>query len=87
MSTALHISIPSPGFYRTRLAKGGVWVPVLVYRPCPMDPEDGYPLDRYYQLRCLVDGKEVGFARVINDQVTDKLFGFLAVCCNLRLPS
>jgi hypothetical protein len=54
----LLIGEPSPGFYRMKRVKGGVWVPVLIYRPCPLDPYTGEPLQRWYHLRALVDGQE-----------------------------
>ena len=60
----LHISEPEPGWYRAKLTRGAVFVPVLVYRPCPIDPDYGYPLDRWRALRCLVDGEEVSSAEL-----------------------
>ena len=52
----LHISTPEPGHYQIKRVKGGVWVPVLVYRPCPFDPW-GWWVDRYYPLRIRLDGR------------------------------
>ena len=52
----LHISNPEPGYYQVRHVKGGVWVPVLVYRPCPFDPW-GWWVDRFYPLRIRLDGR------------------------------
>lgn len=33
------ISRPEPGFYKIRLVKGSPWAPVLIYQPCPVEPE------------------------------------------------
>ena len=59
----LHIDRPSPGTYRMKRTKGGIWVPVLIWRPCVCTiggelhdwTED---CDRFPQLRALVDGWE-----------------------------
>lgn len=59
----LHISIAEPGFFQVRQAKGAVQTPVLVYRPCPIDPHYGYPQQRWPQLQCMVDGKEISSGR------------------------
>ena len=52
------LSQPMPGWYRIKRAKGAVWTPVLIYRPCRMDPHTGEPLDRWYHLRALLGGYE-----------------------------
>lgn len=63
-TVTLHISNPEAGYYQVRLAKGAVWTPILVFRPCPIDPDYGYPMQRFPQLRCLVDGEEVSSRRL-----------------------
>ena len=45
---------PVPGWYRRRLVKGGPWVPVLLFVPCPLDPHTGEPLDRPRHPLCLI---------------------------------
>ncbi len=62
--TVLHISDPEPGFYQRKRVRGGVWTPVLVFRPCPMDPFHGYPMQRWPQLRCIEDGEEISSGRL-----------------------
>lgn len=55
---------PEPGTYRIRRAKGAVWVPVLIYRPCACTingPDEHLwqdDCDRYPPLTALVDGWE-----------------------------
>lgn len=55
---ALHIANPTPGHYRFKRVKGGAWCAAVIYRPCPIDFETWVPVDRWYPLRCLVDGIE-----------------------------
>lgn len=57
---------PEPGTYRIRKAKGGVYVPVLIYRPCACTvngPDEHFWIescDRYSrELLALLDGWEV----------------------------
>lgn len=63
-SMTFDLNRPTPGTYRARLAKGAVYVPVLIYRPCRCtvgDPEEHYwseTCDRYPRLSALVDGWE-----------------------------
>lgn len=45
---------PQPGFFKTRLVKGGPWVPALIYRPCPIDPSTGVHVDRHYHLEARI---------------------------------
>lgn len=44
---AIDLSNPQPGYYKTRLVKGGPWVPAVIYRRCPFvlpsDELDGRP--------------------------------------------
>lgn len=51
---------PIPGFYKMRLVKGGPWVPVVIWRPCPIEPnpETFQGIDRYPRLQCRVAGRE-----------------------------
>jgi hypothetical protein len=61
---SLHISRPEPGFYRMKRVKGGVWVPVRVWRPCrctiggEAEHEWSDACDRHPPLRALIDGHE-----------------------------
>lgn len=52
--SAHRVDQPVPGRYRRRLVKGGPWVPVLIFVPCPIDPYTGEQLDRSRRLLCLV---------------------------------
>ena len=64
------IDQPCPGFFRTRLVRGGPWVGAIIYQPCPfaaMPVVDGcgeddwfVPLDRSRPLSALIDGLDVG---------------------------
>lgn len=71
--SAPHVSEPVEGFYRMRLAKGGVFVAVRIWRGFGlqdgMEMSDGrdpdYPagkrnphIERGYHWRCLIDGVE-----------------------------
>lgn len=40
------INIPVAGFYKTKLVRGGPWVPVYLWFGCPHDPDTGEELDR-----------------------------------------
>lgn len=50
---------PVPGYYRTRLVRGGQEVPAFVWFGPPLDPETGRPLDRAHRLQCRVAGEDV----------------------------
>jgi hypothetical protein len=59
----LQIDKPEPGTYRIKRVKGGVWTPVLIWRPClctiGQDEHEWTPAcDRYPPLRALIDGWE-----------------------------
>lgn len=47
---------PQPGYYRTRLIKGGPTVPVRILQSCPIDPEFGFPTERSRPLYALCLG-------------------------------
>lgn len=49
---------PEPGLYKTRLVRGGLWVPAHVFWETPRDPETGEVMDRPLRLACLVAGEE-----------------------------
>lgn len=51
------IDQPRPGFYRRRLVKGGPFVAVRIFVPCPLDPWTGEPLDRPRVLSATVAGE------------------------------
>lgn len=51
---------PEPGFYRTRLAKGGPLVAAEIRHAPTPDPETGTPLDRSWMWSALVNGEPVG---------------------------
>ncbi len=40
-STPRHEGVPEAGFYKTRLVRGGPWVPVRLYVEREIDPETG----------------------------------------------
>jgi hypothetical protein len=37
---ARFLDVPEPGFYRTRMVRGGPWVPCLIWVDCPFELED-----------------------------------------------
>lgn len=51
------------GHYRTRLAKGAPFCPVLIFRPCPLELEGEtfQWIDRWHRLVLLVAGEERAF--------------------------
>ena len=48
---------PQPGFFKLRMVRGGPFVSALIYLPCMIDPDFGFPLDRARRLMALIDGK------------------------------
>lgn len=62
------LNCPEPGFFKLRMVRGGVWVPALIWQPCPMvipeDPNEEavgempsdwcYPIDPYRGPRALL---------------------------------
>lgn len=53
----LYTDRPQPGFYKTKLVKGGPWVPVRIWWEYPVDPHTGETLDRSPTLRCEKNGE------------------------------
>ena len=45
---------PQAGFYKTKMVRGGPWVPVRLWYGEPLDPETGERLDRSPRWQCLV---------------------------------
>lgn len=56
---APRVDQPEEGFYRTRLVKNGVWVPVKITYGPPRDPDTGETLDRSWRWTALRAGEEV----------------------------
>lgn len=52
------LAAPVPGKYRLRRRGTRVWVPAMIWRERPTDP-DGMAIDRPMRLRCVVGGEEV----------------------------
>lgn len=52
----LHVSTPTAGFYRVKLARGAVWSPVKLWFGPPLDPLTGEELDRSPRWQALVRG-------------------------------
>lgn len=52
----IHINEPEPGFYKTRLIKGGPFVPCRIWLEQPVD--DAGELCSEPKLRCEIDGRE-----------------------------
>ncbi len=52
----IHNDDPQPGWYRTKIARGGVWVPAQIWLEQDIDPSTGQLADdeRYY---CIVNGQ------------------------------
>jgi hypothetical protein len=60
------IESPEPGFFKMRLARGGPWVPAIIYQPCPIEfhPETFQAVDRVYHLKAEIDGRPVDLSRI-----------------------
>ena len=61
--TPVHLDAPQPGFYKTRLARDGPFVPVLVHLPRAEDPHTGEATDWDYRRvsgGLLVQSRDVG---------------------------
>lgn len=54
----LIVDQPQEGYYRTRLVRGGPFVPVKIWHGPPHDPETGEELDRSPRWQALVNGEE-----------------------------
>ncbi|MGI9502987.1 MAG: hypothetical protein ACR2RE_08035 [Geminicoccaceae bacterium] len=52
------IAWPKPGWYRMRQLPKAPWTAVMIYQPCPLDPEFGGPLDRWRYPVALIDGEQ-----------------------------
>lgn len=68
--SAPRIDRPQPGFYKTRLVRGGPWVAGRIYEIPPLDPDTGELLDRPVML-----AGEIGGAEVQIDEAWLKLMG------------
>ena len=55
----LHADQPVAGHYKTRLVRGGPWLPVRLWLSPPPDPETGEPLDRAPRWQAELAGKPV----------------------------
>lgn len=55
---------PRAGFYRTKLIRGGPWVPVRIWFGPPHDPDTGELMDRSLRWQAERDGKPVDIDRV-----------------------
>ena len=73
MTAPARIDRPRIGFYKRRLVKGGVFVPVVIYRPCPIEmqghwsdrePPTFQHIDRWPHLAALENGEPVDVTRV-----------------------
>lgn len=58
------VDIPAAGFYRIRLTRGGIWVPVHIWHGPPHDPETGEKLDRSYRWQAKRNGEYVDVSEV-----------------------
>lgn len=54
---ALRVDEPRPGFYKTRLVRGGPWVGAQLFWQWPTDPHTGEQLDRSPTMIALVNGE------------------------------
>jgi hypothetical protein len=65
MNYARQIDRPTETFFRTRLIKGGPWVPASIYRPEAVEIEETltekivHVLDRWPALEAEINGKQV----------------------------
>ena len=64
MGEPRRIDKPEPGFFKLKKARNGPWVGAIIFRPCPISPFDGYPLDRHQPLEAEVNGKPAKVDRV-----------------------
>lgn len=73
-------AIPQCGFYRTRLVKGGAFVPARIWREKQIDPVTGKD-SGFDLLRCEVDGRPKDamalFVRLSMDPIPEKEFRFM----------
>lgn len=58
------IDKPIAGFYKTKLVKGGPWVPVCIWFGAPLDPDTLEPLDRSHRWNAIRDNRLVDIDRV-----------------------
>lgn len=61
------ITEPVAGYYRRRLVKGGVWMPVKLWFGPPLDPETGEELDRSWRWQAMDGDKLVAGDAEIQD--------------------
>lgn len=82
---------PHPGFYRTRLVRGGPWVPVAIDHGPSCDPVTGEILDRPWLWRMRVGADELpafpdpGAAGILDrwpylEPITEAEYRYLAAC-------
>jgi hypothetical protein len=55
---------PMPGFYRTRLRSGGVYVGVRIWFGPPLDPDTGEEMDRGHRWQADCNGRYIEIDRV-----------------------
>lgn len=60
------IATPEPGFFKTKRARGGVFVAAIIWRPCPIEfhPETFQAIDRWPHLEAEIDGRPADVDRV-----------------------
>lgn len=52
----LHAGDPRPGFFKTRIARQGAWVPAAIFITQSIDPDTG-ELDQPEEFVCIVNGE------------------------------
>lgn len=62
----LIVDQPQEGFFRTRLVRGGPFVPVMIWFGPSHDPETGEPCDRSPRWQALRNGDECDASEVWN---------------------
>lgn len=74
--------IPTPGFYRTRLRSGAVYVGVHIWFGPPKDPATGEEMDRAARWQAEVNGRYVDLATVwpgcARDPINAQEYAYLA---------
>lgn len=102
MPDAPRIDAPQIGFFRTRLVKGGPYVPARIHRPCHCTVNGGdanteHPwrdtCDRHPPLQGEQDGKPISafalWPRVIGSEITEAEYRFMtadAEWCRAHAP-
>lgn len=59
MQQSFDINVPIAGFYKSRMVRGGPWVPIRIWNGPPKDPLTGEELDRSWRWQAERLGREI----------------------------